>query len=276
MSEQKKPLESAETLKRFKDRKPRRLRALLAVALIAALGFMLFYLVRPQSDPEYGDTASTGVVLIAREKALLHSITVAATGDAPYTLINLNDYDLSNTNDVIGKEYAVDGNPDFAVSTAQVLSMERYASDLKAEDMAARSPEDPDQYGLKSPKLTVTIGYRDSTKETLHFGGAVPTGDGYYLTRDDDQAVYIVADSVYEAFCRKLSDLKQTDQEKADLVAAQAVYQTSQKDSTVSDTTAAPGTPAGADQAASPAATPAPGVGAEGDMALRENNRSSG
>jgi hypothetical protein len=41
-----------------------------------------------------------------------------------------------------GKEYEVRDRPDFAVSTAKVLSMERYAGDLTAERMAAASATD--------------------------------------------------------------------------------------------------------------------------------------
>jgi hypothetical protein len=222
VSERKKPLQSAAALRNFKDKKPHRARLLILLTLVAAAGIALFFAIRPQAVPETDESASTSVALIARDKTLLHSITVAVTGAAPYTLINENDYDLSDENDTLGKEYSVQGDPDFAVSTAQVLPMERYASDLSADDVAVRAPEDLAQYGLKQPAMTVTIGYRDNTKETLYFGDAVPTGNGCYLQRAGDQTVYIAADSVYEAFHRALEDLKQTEQEKADLAAAEA------------------------------------------------------
>jgi hypothetical protein len=249
VSEYKKPLEGADTLKRYKDKKPRRARALILLAIAVALGFALFFLIRPQSMPLSEEEATTAIVLLERDKTLLHSITVQVSGEDPYTLINLNDYDLTDKNDVIGKEYAVDGNPDFAVSTLQVLPMERYATDLTAEDVAARTPTDLNQYGLRQPGMTITIGYRDDQKETLRFGGAVPTGSGYYLERAGDSAVYIVSDSVYEAFHRALNDLAQTEQEKADLAAAQAA-----------EATAQPGLPTLPAATADLGATNAPGV----------------
>ncbi len=261
MSEEKKPLRSAENLKRSKDRKPRRARALILLALAAALGFALFVLIRPQVVQQAEEDAGTSIVLIERDKTKLRSITVSVSGSEPYTLINQNDYDLSDKNDVLGEEYRVEGDPDFAVSTAQVLQMERYASDLTAKDLAARSPEDLDQYGLKQPGMTVTIGYRDDTMETLRFGGAVPTGSGYYLERSGDQAVYIVADSVYGAFHRALNDLKQTEQEKADLAAAQALEATAQPDTAAgSGATTAPFSTAAQSETAKPDATPAAGA----------------
>jgi len=222
VSGEKKPLESAASLKRFKDRKPRRARALALAALAAAAGFALFFLIRPQPAPQSAEGGDSGAVLIARDKTLLGSITVALSGAEPYTLINQNDYDLSDTNDVLGEEYRVEGDPDFAVSTARVLPMEVYASDLTAADVAARAPADLEQYGLKAPRMTVTIGYRDNSKETLRFGGEVPTGSGYYLQRAGDAAVYIVSISVYEAFHRPLDGLRQTEQERAELEAARA------------------------------------------------------
>jgi hypothetical protein len=259
VNEERKPLESAASLKRFKDKKPRRARALALLTLVAAAGFALFLLIRPQAAPE-GDV-SKRVALIARDKTLLKSITVAVPDAKPYTLINQNDYDLSDKNDQLGKEYAVEGDPDFAVSTQQVLPMERYASDLSAEDVAARAPSDLDQYGLKAPLMTVTIGYRDNAKETLRFCGAVPTGSGYYLERAGDKAVYIVADSVYEAFHRALDELKQTEQEKADLAAAQAADE-AQEPSATGDPGATPaaGLPSPIPGVDNEAETPAPGA----------------
>ncbi len=229
MSEGKKPLSSAGSLRPFKDKKPRRAFVLIILALAAALAFLLFTLIRPQAAPQE-EAERTAYVLIERDRTLLRSITVAMAGSNPYTLINQNDYDLSDENDVLGEEYALEGNPDFAVSTARVLQMERYASDLTVEDMATRTPEDLDQYGLKEPTMAVTIGYRDGVREELRFGGLVPTGGYYYLQRVGDPAVYVAAESIYEAFHRPLDELEQTAEEKANLAAARALEATAQPD----------------------------------------------
>ncbi len=220
MNEEKKPLESAGKLRQNDRKNPRLARTPLLLLAIAALGFALFFAIRENPAPEV-EQPDTQVVLIARDKTLLGTITVQMAGSDSYTLINQVDYDLSDTNDELGKEYAVQGNPDFAVSTSQVLPMERYASDLTAEDVAARSPKDLNEFGLLKPDLTIVIGYRDGVRETLRFGGAVPTGIGFYLQRVGDPAVYVIAESVYEAFARKLPELEQTQQERDDLKAAQ-------------------------------------------------------
>lgn len=237
MSEEKKPLSSAGTLRPFKDKKPRRAFVVIALALAAALMFLLFMLIRPQGAPQE-EAERTAYVLIERDRTLLRSITVAMAGSDPYTLINQNDYDLSDENDVLGEEYALEGNPDFAVSTVQVLPMERYASDLTVEDLASRTPEDLDQYGLKEPTMVVTIGYRDGVREELRFGGLVPTGGYYYLQRVGDPTVYVAAESIYEAFHRPLDELEQTAGEKASLAAARALEATAQPDG--SEATAQP------------------------------------
>lgn len=220
MNEDRKPLSSAETLRPLKDKKPRRAFVLIALLLAAALTFLLFALIRPQAAPEGEEAERTAYVLIERDRTLLHSITIEMAGSDPYTLINQNDYDLSDENDVLGEEYMLEGDPTFAVSTARVLSMERYASDLTVEDMAARTDEDLDQYGLNQPSITVTIGFRDGLKEQLRFGGLVPTGGYYYLQHVGDPAVYVAAESIYEAFYRPLSELELTAEEKANLAAA--------------------------------------------------------
>jgi hypothetical protein len=236
VSEEKRPLPNAEALRRMKDEKPHRALTLIALALAGALALFLFLLIRPQAAPESTEPEGTSYQLIERDRTLLRSIAVAMAGSDPYTLINQNDYDLSDKNDVLGEEYALEGQPDFAVSTAQVLPMESYASDLSVQDLAARSPDDLEQYGLKAPSMTVTIGYRDNVREKLIFGGPVPTGGYYYLQHVGDPAVYVAAESIYEAFHRPLDELKQTAEEKANLDAARALEATAQPDG--ADTTA--------------------------------------
>ncbi len=223
MNQSKKVLDSPQALKRARDERPRRARFAALILLAAALALALTFALRPPSAPEEADSS---IVLFSRDKTLLDTISVARSGADAYTLVNLNDYDLSDGNDVLGKEYEVRDRPDFAVSTAKVLSMERYAGDLTAERMAAASATDLAEFGLEAPAATVTIGYRDGTREVLRLGSAVPTGFGYYLNRAGDPAVYVVADSVYEAFCRPLEDLAQTEEEKASLAAAQAARET--------------------------------------------------
>ena len=239
MNEEKKPLQSAGALRNGGDQKPRRGRTLLLLTLVAALCAALFFAVRVSPAPETED-ASAQIVLIARDKTLLHTITIQMSGADSFTLINQNDYDLSDTNDVLGEEYAVEGDPDFAVSTAQVLPMERYAADMTAEDVADRSPENLEAFGLVDPRLTVVIGYRDDTRETLHFGGEVPTGIGYYLQKDGDPAVYVVAESVFDAFNRRLKGLAQTEQERSELKVAEEANRTAQPDATADPSATTP------------------------------------
>jgi hypothetical protein len=233
MSEEKKALESAESLRRFRDRKPRPARVLIALAAAIALSLALFFAIRPASEPE--EPASSKVTLIDRDKTSLHSITVRLHDHEPYTVINLNEYDLADEdeNDNLGREYALEGDDSFAVSTSQVLAMERYATDLAADDVAARAPEDLAEYGLTSPTMTVTIAFRDGATETFDFGIEVPTGGGVYMKRAGDDAVYIASYSIYDAFGRELESLRQTEEERKSIENAKAVQKAAAPDETV-------------------------------------------
>jgi hypothetical protein len=195
-------------LRRFADKKPRRARALILTLLFSGLILGLFFMIRPaQVEPE---PETYGIRLYSKDKTLLKSISVDIRGSDAYTLINLNDFDLSDENDEIGKEYEVEGRSDFSVDTSKVLSMEYYASDLTALEKAAGAADDPAQFGLSPAQMTVTIGYRDGAQEVLRFGAIAPTGTGYYLLREGDPAVYTISSSAYEAFCRPLSALERT------------------------------------------------------------------
>jgi hypothetical protein len=258
VSEEKKPLQSAGALRNGGDHKPRHGRTLLLLLVAAALCAALFLAVRVSPAPET-EEPSAQTVLIARDKTLLNSITIQMSGADSFTLINQNDYDLSDTNDVLGKEYVVEGDPDFAVSTAQVLPMERYAADLTAEDVADRSPKDLEAFGLIDPRLTVVIGYRDGTRETLHFGGSVPTGIGVYLQREGDPAVYVIAEWIFEAFNRRLKGLAQTEQERSALKAAEEANWGERSEASDMPDTAKPNAPGGADNTDAPDVTARPG-----------------
>ena len=227
MSEEKKALDSAASLRRFRDRTPRRGRVLIALAAVIALSLTLFFVVRPAPTPEDSEAATSKVTLIDRDKTSLRSITVRLNGEAPYTLVNLNEYDLAEENNDLGREYALEGDDSFAVSTAQVLSMERYATDLVAEDVAAESPEDLNEYGLMSPTMTVAIAFRDGKTEAFDFGIEVPTGGGVYMKREGDDAVYIANYSVYDAFGRELESLRQTEEERQSIENAKAAEKAS-------------------------------------------------
>jgi hypothetical protein len=124
-----------------------------------------------------------------------------------------------------------------------------------------------DQYGLKEPTMAVIIGYRDGVREELRFGGPVPTGGYYYLQHVGDPAVYVAAESIYEAFHRPLDELEQTAEEKANLAATRALEATSQPDGAEAtpqpaedETTAKPGAPEATAQPSETEATAKPGV----------------
>lgn len=236
MSNKKKALESAESLRRFRDRRPQPRRVLIALAAVILLSLALFFAIRPDTVPD--EPAPTKITLIDRDKTSLHSITVRLHDHEPYTLINLNEYKLAEADEHedLGREYALEGDESFAVSTSQVLSMERYATELTAEDVAAKSPEDLAEYGLTSPTMTVTIAFRDGATETFDFGIEVPTGGGVYMKRAGDDAVYKASYSIYDAFGKELESLRQTEEERQSIENAKAA----EKETDAPDETTAP------------------------------------
>lgn len=77
-----------------------------------------------------------------------------------------------------------------------------YATFL-AERTANENPEDISIYGLDDPSLTVEVAYKDGTTRVVKFGDAVPTGDGYYVALEGNDAVYVARNDAYTLSARR-------------------------------------------------------------------------
>lgn len=53
-------------------------------------------------------------------------------------------------------------------------------------------------FGFAGSDLAFTVETQTAQRFTIHFGGPNPTGGGYYVRRDDDPAVYVVVDQVFD------------------------------------------------------------------------------
>jgi hypothetical protein len=53
-------------------------------------------------------------------------------------------------------------------------------------------------FGFDGSDLTFTVETHTAQRFTIRFGGPNPTGGGYYVRRDGDAHVYVVADQVFD------------------------------------------------------------------------------
>jgi hypothetical protein len=59
-------------------------------------------------------------------------------------------------------------------------------------------PADDPGFGFAGTDLAFTVETRTAQRFTVRFGGPSPTGGGYYVRRDGDPHVYVVAQQVFD------------------------------------------------------------------------------
>lgn len=110
------------------------------------------------------------------------SFTIIATtpegGSTAYTLVGYERYELQS-----GMPQDV-ANDAASLDFTQIVSAKGELSD----------------FGLSSPRATVSIRYTDNSAATVRVGDPAPAGAGTYIAFGDSDAVYLVADDAVDAF----------------------------------------------------------------------------
>ena len=99
-------------------------------------------------------------------------------------------------------EYSIDGLEDFRLQTGQPDSVAHNAAMLSFISIASVGGS-PADFGLDSPRLTVTVAYSDGTSAVILVGDEAPASAGTYIGFGSGEAVYLVATDAVESFFTK-------------------------------------------------------------------------
>lgn len=164
-----------------------------AVVLVAAL--LLLLLVPPATDPtpeESTDTETdTSVTLLDKTqkgKTVVKQVEVKNDKDS-YTI-----YYNEKENVFLLKGYE-----DITLSADLTDTLVACTSSLVAVD-EVKKPEALSVYGLDKPDATVTVTYKDGDVAHLSVGVLVPTENGYYVSADAKEGVYIFESDAVSLF----------------------------------------------------------------------------
>lgn len=183
---------------------------LLVVLLGAAVGiYYLSGIVKPEeaTTPEATLPPSTTVKVVDRAKEDVESVTVAAAGETPFTIVSNKTTTGEGEDATTTYTYEVEGAPDFKLDQSQAGSIIGYAANLTATQQVAEGVTDFGAYGLDKPSATATMNYRDGSQVVWNFGSKIPTGSGYYMCQQGTSTVFVVYSSAYTALSSKLNDL---------------------------------------------------------------------
>jgi len=84
------------------------------------------------------------------------------------------------------------------------------AISLKPERIIQEKDVNWGEYGLQKPTFEVTVGSKD-VRNHFFLGDQNPSKSSYYMKKDDDQRLFLVADTVKNAFNKSVFDLRDKD-----------------------------------------------------------------
>lgn len=155
----------------------------IALVVLAALLTVLLLLPAPSGD-EDDVTPDTSVSLIAKEDTVTVTQVNITTPNESFLIENDKDgeFTIKRYADVPQQPYAYD------VLAETLLS-------VTASRLIADTPEHPEDFGFDKAEActaAVQVTYSDATSFAFELGDLSPSGEGYYLRRDDSSAVYLV------------------------------------------------------------------------------------
>lgn len=152
---------------------------LLLLALVGLIGFYVWYSNRPVEEEK---TEDTSLVLSKTDIEKVNTLHYSYQ-DTDLTLVKENDLWKSK----------VDQNR--PVNQDRIKSMLDLIDEISATRVIAESVEKLADYGLDSPVSTLSATLEDGSVISLKIGNKVAAGDGYYALVNDDNKVYLLADS---------------------------------------------------------------------------------
>lgn len=165
----------------------------LALLLVAALLILLLVPPATKPDPvEPDDTDKpTSVTLLDKTqkgKTVVQQIDIKNKDDS-YTIY----YDEKKSS------FLLKGYEDISLNAEIIDTLIGCTTSLVASD-TVKQPEALSVYGLDKPQSIVTIRYKDGETAQLSIGVLVPTEDGYYVSTDMKNGVYIFSSETTSMF----------------------------------------------------------------------------
>jgi len=168
-----------------------------AVLVLAGLGAYIWFVERKREPGEDGDKKEA-ILTLDKEKA--REITVAASEEETIRLVK------------DGESWRVAAPFEAPADSSTVDSMLTSLERLEAEEVVVEAAENLEQYGLATPKRTVSVVVEgEAEPRTVEFGAASPGDSAVYARNPSSPRVVTVATWVESSFDKKPFDLRDRD-----------------------------------------------------------------
>lgn len=155
------------------------------IVLVLLVGVLLLLKFLPSGENPGGDSSSEtsytseSVQLFKKDKDDIASLEVE-NAEGGFTILRQAE-----------GVYTIEALEGFDQLTSSYSTLVGNFASVSAMRMVEEAPGDLSKYGLSSPKTQVTVTYKDGTKNVLHIGDNLPTGNGRYAMLNDDAPVTI-------------------------------------------------------------------------------------
>ncbi len=155
---------------------------ILVLFLVMAVLFSLYLFLkyRPQDKSEDTKVSSNTITLVNLDQEAINKMVIKSNG---------------NTLRFETKGELWTANFNFPLLQSEVKNLAYVFWGLRAEQLIDGSPDELEQYGLKTPAAIVEVTVKDDkTPKVMYLGDLTPSGTSYYFKLADDPGVYTIAD----------------------------------------------------------------------------------
>lgn len=185
--------------------------SLVVVLAIAVGAYEAAQYFKPAADEEEEQTyESTTVKLIEHDRSEVASVTVELPDGGSYTVLNNNAYDEDGAENAPADgspAYSIEGAENFDLDQSAAKTLLGYAANLTATKLVAENAADLSAYGLDKPQATVTMTYRDGSKNVWLIGSQAPTSTSSYFCEQGSKAVFLIYQSAAQNMVKALTAL---------------------------------------------------------------------
>jgi hypothetical protein len=168
------------------------------IALLAVLGGLLgaySYLTRHPQDENKTESNKEQVEILKLDKSKLNKIIIS-NDKGNFTLEKKE------------AKWFVSSKQNIKLDDIALLNIEDSLAALNADKLVEKNPSDIEQFGLKSPKSSVTLFIEDGTSKTILLGNKTVDGGNFYAMIKDGTEVYTIPSSIGEYLNYGLSDIR--------------------------------------------------------------------
>lgn len=167
------------------------------VILLVVVGLLAgaYFIIKNKKGPDKTNTDESAIKVFQLDSSKI-------------TEIDLSNKDGNFVFNKKDKTWTLTAGGKFKADSSKVDSIAADMASLTAEKIIDENASNLAQYGLSSPKTSVTAKASDGTVKTVQIGDKTPTGEGYYIKERENNKVYTISTYTGDTLMPGKNDLR--------------------------------------------------------------------